>query len=91
MYAIRSYYGYGGDEFVVLLPRADRLEALAVANHIVARVSAQPIIVDGERVRCGLSAGVASYDGGAETAEEVFRHADAALAQIKQSEKGHAA
>ncbi|MEW6777407.1 MAG: GGDEF domain-containing protein [Bdellovibrionota bacterium] len=81
-------FRYGGDEFVVLLPRADSHEALIVAEHIVGRIGSNPFVCDGKEIPCGLSAGVAAYNGGNETVEDVFRRADAALVHVKQSAKG---
>lgn len=81
-------FRYGGDEFVVLLPRTDNNEALGVVRHIVKEASSLRLTCAGKEVPCRLSAGVAAFEGGEETPEAVFQRADAALGYAKKAGKG---
>jgi diguanylate cyclase (GGDEF)-like protein/PAS domain S-box-containing protein len=77
-------FRYGGDEFALLLPRADRTQTLRLAERlrgsIAARgqAAARPVTV---------SLGVASFPAGARTAEELLYGADAAMYWAKSAGK----
>jgi diguanylate cyclase (GGDEF)-like protein len=76
---------YGGDEFIVLLPRIpDREAALEVAAIIAARV-ALPCRVASEELRVTAAIGVSVYpeDGG--TAAKLLERADAEMYRVKAS------
>ena len=67
----------GGDEFVVLLPDADRTEAVKVAYRIRQRVAAL-----GETVGRGVSTGIAVWKRGTDP-DETLRQADQELYRSK--------
>ncbi len=69
----------GGDEFVVLLPDADRTEAVKVAYRIRQRVAAL-----GERAGHGVSTGIAVWKRGTDP-DEALRQADEELYRSKAS------
>ena len=67
---------YGGDEFVVILPRAaDRAAASQVARSIYKRL-ALPYRIDGVELQLTASIGVALYPDAAASAAALLRHAD---------------
>lgn len=72
----------GGEEFVLLLPGADRDAACAVAERVRAEVAARAFEALAPDVRVTLSAGVA-VDTGHGSAEDLLRAADAALYRAK--------
>jgi diguanylate cyclase (GGDEF)-like protein len=72
----------GGEEFVLLLPGADRKAAYAVAERVRAEVATREFAALARGVRVTLSAGVA-VDAGHGCAEELLRAADAALYRAK--------
>jgi diguanylate cyclase (GGDEF)-like protein len=89
---------YGGDEFVVLLPRIpDRAAALEVAATIGDRV-ALPCQLDGEELLVTAAIGVSVYPDDGRTAAELLRRADrlmysakAASTDLLEGRAGHPA
>ncbi len=76
-----------GDEFVVLLDDVDAEDAQRVALRLVEEI-ARPVLVDGRRqVRPSISIGAAVAEAG-ESADSLFRAADAALYQAKRRGRG---
>lgn len=75
---------FGGDEFIVLLPETPAIGAMDVAERIRDAFASSPVNVDGTRVECTVSIGVASYpeDGG--SIDAVTARADRAMYQGKQ-------
>jgi len=53
---------WGGDEFVVLLPRTNRSEAEAFMQRILKETRKTTIEFNGEKIKLSASAGVAEYD-----------------------------
>ena len=76
----------GGDEFAVLLPKADRAEAEIVARRLVEAVRAQADPGDGERGHVTISVGATVLDERAElSAEAAVVDADLAMYDAKDS------
>ena len=75
---------YGGEEFIVLLPRADRKQARDIAEKI-RRVSEQRIHGNGRRspTPITVSLGVAAFPDDAQSEFELIRVADGRLYQAK--------
>lgn len=75
----------GGDEFVAVLDGADSGQAREVAERIRTRVQNTSFDVEGERVECTVTIGIATYphDGG--NAAVLLERADRALYHGKQS------
>lgn len=88
--AIRPYDGfgrYGGEEFLLVLPRCDSTFAKYVAERLRACVASNPFVLDDDsEVQVTVSVGVASkiVEGGSD-GEELIQHADAALYVAKRS------
>jgi diguanylate cyclase (GGDEF)-like protein len=78
----------GGDEFQIVLPKADDRSALGrLATKLIESLS-QAYFICGSRCVIGASIGIAiaPYDGG--TSEELIRNADLALYAAKDSGRG---
>jgi two-component system cell cycle response regulator len=75
---------WGGEEFIVLLPRAGREETAMVAERVRAAVAREPM-VDGSRIiPVTVSLGYAVHPEDGHDAEELFKAADAALLRAKR-------
>lgn len=79
-------YRIGGDEFVVLVPRTSRDEALVLAERVLAGVR-RPIALASGVAEVGLSIGVA-VSGSASSADDLLRQADCAMYEAKALGKG---
>jgi diguanylate cyclase (GGDEF)-like protein len=83
--AVRSVdvvFRLGGEEFAVLLPHTDGLEAYAVAERIRAAVRES---FDGYQVPLTISCGVATRPTGGVSRKELMRTADKALYRAKRA------
>jgi diguanylate cyclase (GGDEF)-like protein/PAS domain S-box-containing protein len=80
----------GGDEFTIVLPELrDRRDASMVADKFLECLH-QPFDLDGHPVHISASIGIAIYPGDGETIDELLRHADIAMYQVKaQGKNGH--
>ena len=77
----------GGDEFTVLLPDINQPEdAETIARKIVATLS-EPIKLSQGDFRATVSIGIALFPRDGSTAEDLTRHADIAMYQVKRSGK----
>ena len=75
---------YGGDEYVILLPEADRDQAMGVAGRLRTAVAGHTFLVDrGLAVRITASLGVATWPIDGRRAEELLGRADAAMYHVK--------
>ena len=76
---------FGGDEFVVLLPRIKNgHEAAAVAEKILASI-AKEFNIAGHQIQIGTSIGIAIYPQHAQAVDDLMKHADAAMYQAKNA------
>jgi diguanylate cyclase (GGDEF)-like protein/PAS domain S-box-containing protein len=80
----------GGDEFTIVLPELrDRGDAQAIADKFLKSLQL-PFDLDGHEVHISASIGIAIYPTDGETIEELLRHADIAMYQVKALGKnGH--
>jgi diguanylate cyclase (GGDEF)-like protein len=76
---------YGGEEFVVLLPRADAAGVLRKAEALRHRFEAEVIRSGFESLRITVSVGLAHYPQNGRTAEELIASADRALYRAKET------
>jgi diguanylate cyclase (GGDEF)-like protein len=75
---------YGGDEYVILLPEADREQAMGVAERLRAAIAAHVFLADrGLQVRLTASLGVATWPVDGRRADELLGRADAAMYLVK--------
>jgi len=77
---------YGGDEFAVILPGTEMVEALSVAGRICQRVGTTPYALEGESRYFSISVGVSSYPVMATSKQELVDQADQAMYAAKYSE-----
>ncbi len=77
---------FGGDEFIVVLPRTDAREAHVTAERLRLAVAVHEFRNSwGEPIRATVSVGVATYPHDAGSADDLFRAADRALYAAKQA------
>jgi two-component system cell cycle response regulator len=76
---------YGGEEFVVVMPDTDSAYALQVAERLRRGVEEQafPISRPPEMLNITVSIGIASSNGGGDSAEQILHRADQALYRAK--------
>jgi diguanylate cyclase (GGDEF)-like protein/excisionase family DNA binding protein len=89
-----AVFRYGGDEFVVILPRSDAAGLMSAADRILQAVEAvggegSPWHAEG--VGVGASIGTAFYPDDGETPEDVLLAADRACFVAKRRGRGHVA
>ncbi|MGU3540545.1 putative bifunctional diguanylate cyclase/phosphodiesterase [Methylobacterium sp. A54F] len=77
----------GGDEFAVLHRVADTAGALALAERLIATVSA-PYTLGDFTVEIGMSAGISLGDGAVDDIDRLLKDADTALYHAKNSGRG---
>jgi diguanylate cyclase (GGDEF)-like protein len=75
---------YGGEEFVIVLPRCSCEEALVLMEDVRQRFCDITFAADQRNYNVTLSAGIASYRPGVERAEQLLQEADAALYRAKE-------
>ena len=76
---------YGGDEFLVILPGADKAAASAFADRLSAAIGEIEFQgKDGRRVPIGLSLGVASFPEDTKSKDHLLAVADAAMYEAKR-------
>jgi diguanylate cyclase (GGDEF)-like protein len=78
----------GGDEFLYLLVNPQGRENIERIVALVADNIARPIVVDGQQLAVKASIGIAVYPLDSAHADELVRHADAAMYQAKQGGAG---
>ena len=79
---------YGGDEFVILIAKADERRTAATAEAIRAGV-AEDLIIDGVQFGTTGSVGVSLYPHHGACADDLLKHADLALYHAKQMGRNH--
>jgi len=83
MRAIDIVSRYGGEEFIIAMPKTNGKDALRAAERVRSFVGGTPVYVDGQAHIITTSAGVAEVQPG-EKLRDVFKRADAALYKAKQ-------
>ncbi|SFV15635.1 EAL domain-containing response regulator [Pseudoduganella namucuonensis] len=80
----------GGDEFTIVLPELrDRHDAKVIAEKFLESLQ-KPFDLDGHQVHISASIGIAIYPADGESIDELLRHADIAMYQVKALGKnGH--
>jgi diguanylate cyclase (GGDEF)-like protein len=73
----------GGDEFAILLPETDEVQAIAVAERISNKIKSEPIVTDRGPLKLTLSIGVAEATLSMSGAAALLDSADQALYMAK--------
>ena len=74
---------FGGDEFIVLLPRTlQRMDVEEVAHKLLARIEV-PVNADGRLISVTPSIGISMFPHDGETADDLIKHADTAMYRAK--------
>lgn len=81
---------YGGDEFEVILPGADRAGTLRAAERLVAELGERKIAYAGGKLRLSISVGGAVAPDDAKTGHDLQLRADEALYRSKRGGKNRA-
>lgn len=82
---IDSAFRYGGDEFVVVLPKTDAKGAEVVARRIQRVIKTRAFMSDeGERFHLTASLGIATYPKDAASKEDIIKLADEAMYEVKR-------
>ena len=80
-----DYFGrFGGEEFVILLPETNMKDAIEVAERIGHKIAAMQFIHLEQTINITTSIGVATYQIGDTTIDNILRRADEALYQAKR-------
>ncbi len=78
----------GGDQFALLVPGADAANAETLARRVLTAV-AQPSHVDGAQFTMTCSIGVALCPQHGRTLDDLVRHAEAAMREVKHAGRGN--
>lgn len=75
---------FGGDEFVLLLPKYQRSQAPELTARNIVRALEEPFDVKGQTIYLSASIGIAIYPQDGIDSSELLRNADAAMYKAKQ-------
>ncbi|MCU1466589.1 MAG: diguanylate cyclase/phosphodiesterase with sensor(s) [Actinomycetia bacterium] len=78
----------GGDEFVVLCDEVRDVDEVSEHAHRLDELLRAPFSLDGIELMLTASIGIAVWNGGDERADELVRHADAAMYRAKDRGRG---
>ena len=81
---------WGGEEFIVLLPRAGVGETEVVAERVRSMIEVEPVVYGSATIPLTVSIGYAVYDDDGATSDALFKAADAALLRAKRNGKNRA-
>ncbi len=79
-----SIFRFGGDEFAVIIPKANTEKAYKIAEGYRFIVETHPFIFNTYRIPVTISLGVAGYEKGMASATDLLRRADEALYNSKR-------
>jgi diguanylate cyclase (GGDEF)-like protein/PAS domain S-box-containing protein len=78
----------GGDEFTIILQGSDQPESAAIFADRLLEAMSPEFEIEGQRLRAGLSIGIAVYPGDGIAAAALLSNADAALYRAKEDGRG---
>ena len=76
---------YGGEEFVLLCPNTAIKNAFEISETIRGDIEKTPFKYDGHDIKITVSIGIADYRQGVKTSKDLFKRADEAVYQSKNS------
>lgn len=74
---------FGGEEFVVMLPKTNNIEALVIAERLRSSIEASSVDAGGEQIKITASIGLASMNDSRSTLKQLLTSADSALYHAK--------
>lgn len=80
---------FGGDEFVILMPNTDKINALLITERISEIIKEKIIKIENKKCRITVSGGVAGYPIDADKAKNLLNLADSALYRAKGAGKNN--
>lgn len=75
----------GGDEFVIIASNVDHYDGISFLASKLADAIREPIIIDNKVFFMTLSIGIAVYPEHGNNAEDLIKHADAAMYEVKEN------
>jgi diguanylate cyclase (GGDEF)-like protein len=78
---------YGGDEFLLILPGVDEVQARDVVERLLERAAAFPVVADGRHIALNLSVGLAIYPADGITRHDLIAAADSAMYAAKSAQR----
>ena len=82
-------YRYGGDEFIILLPKSNLEESKRIAVRISEAVKSTEFSIDHDKkYRLSLSIGIAEFPSDADSAKSIIEFADKMMYMSKKSGRG---
>ena len=78
---------YGGEEFIIAMPQSSQEESLMVAERLRKNIAKENIFVRNYHFNLTVSIGLAEWQKGDETLDQLIERADAALYEAKRSGK----
>ena len=78
----------GGDEFAMILPAAQKAEAMGAAARLINVLAGREFVVAGHAVHAAVSIGVVLYPDHGSTVQELLAAADVAMYHAKESGRG---
>ncbi|QSS99587.1 diguanylate cyclase [Pontibacillus sp. ALD_SL1] len=76
---------YGGEEFMLIMPKTNREQARMIVDRLLQVFSEQPFEKDGTTFTCSFSSGVASVHHRIKHTDEIISHGDQALYMAKRN------
>jgi len=80
-------FRFGGDEFAMILPRTDRVDAEAAAVRLSALVAQAPFVVGPRRLTLGLDVGIGTAPADGVDADHLIGAADAAMYRARNGRR----
>lgn len=78
----------GGDEFTLILKEIDNPESAALAAGRILKALHDPVLINDVRIKANASLGICLFPQDGNSAEELTKHADAAMYEAKRQSKG---
>ena len=75
---------FGGEEFMIILPATELLEAIEIAEHLCEQVRNLEINTTFQSVKITISVGVTAYQANDKTDTSILKRADDALYRAKE-------
>ena len=75
----------GGDEFVIIASNINEYEGILALASKLSEAIREPIVIDGKVFFMTLSIGIAIYPEHGENSEDLIKHADAAMYEVKEN------